>query len=57
MHEAREGGQDCAPLLAFFKAHAYLISPNLWQHVFYESVMNHPELVEYLATADLPELL
>ncbi|MBB2749792.1 UNVERIFIED_ORG: hypothetical protein GGI57_000458 [Rhizobium aethiopicum] len=57
MHEAREGGQDCATLLAFFKAHANLISPNSWQHVFYDSVLNNPELVEYLATADLPELL
>ncbi|WP_167354880.1 HNH endonuclease [Rhizobium altiplani] len=57
MQDARDGGQNCAALLALFRGHANSISPNSWQHIFYDSVLNNPDLVDYLATADLPELL
>lgn len=53
----RKSGQDVPGTLTTLKHGAIDRSPNAWEHVFYAAILDNPDLVEYLANADLPPYL
>jgi len=56
-HTMRSSGQDIRQTLETFRVGAADPSLNAWEHVFYASVLENDDLIEYLSTAQLPPLL
>lgn len=57
VEEMRKSEQDIAATLATFKRRAELVSPNSWDHVFYDCVVGNADLMTYLASETLPPFL
>lgn len=53
----RSSGQNVEATLTIFKLGKMQPSLNGWDHVFYASVLAHPDLLHFLTTADLPDFL
>ena len=53
----RVAGQDVQQTLTTFKLGVTEPSLNAWEHVFYASVINNPDLIDYLTNAQLPQYL
>ncbi|GAB2730598.1 hypothetical protein GCM10027195_42890 [Comamonas sediminis] len=53
----RNSGQDIRQTLETFRVGAAEPSLNAWEHVFYASVLENDDLIDYLCTAQLPSLL
>jgi hypothetical protein len=53
----RESGQDVEGTLNGFRIRAEFPSKNCWEHIFYSSVLNSPDFLNYLRNEELPELL
>lgn len=50
----RASGQAVAETIEAFRAGHADPTPNSWQHIFYSAVLDSPELLEFLANAELP---
>lgn len=53
----RATGQDVVSGLTAFRASNAYPSENSWEHIFYSSVLNNPDLLAYLEMEQLPEYL
>lgn len=50
----RSSGQDVRASVELFKTNAQTPTPNSWEHVFYQAVLNNVDFLSFLETADLP---
>ncbi|RQT14803.1 hypothetical protein DF051_16650 [Burkholderia contaminans] len=57
VNRMRTSNQNVGESLANFSFDAANQSVNSWEHVFYESVLINPDLMDYLCNAQLPPLL
>jgi len=55
--DMRISGQDIAATLKGFRNAAESPSKNAWDHVFYSAILETPEFVTYLESAELPDYL
>ncbi|MFD1328854.1 hypothetical protein [Mycoplana ramosa] len=53
----RASGQDVRASLELFKTNAEDLTPNSWEHIFYDAVLSNPDFLEFLENEELPALL
>jgi hypothetical protein len=53
----RSTGQNVTQTLGAFRLRAALPTPNSWEHIFYNAIVNDPDLLDFLVQEDLPQFL